>query len=220
MLLLAGAVALTGCTKRTTAPFVPGPAPPALDSPKDVLLALQWAMENRSLGTARTLFTDDYLFVFAGTDSAGNAFRDRPWTREDELLYMEHLFVGGGTEPPADRIRLQFTNTLNAFGSTLPGRDPHWHKTIRAEVFLRITRGESTLEVRGPSLFHFVRGDSAMIPEVLIDEGFGPDSTRWWIERWEDETVSPGAVPASRAPRAATMPPYTLTWGGIKAMYR
>ena len=220
VLLLGAAAGAPACSKRVTAPAAVQPPEPALDSPRNALLALKWVMENRNLATARTLFTDDYVFVFAETDSAGIAFRDTPWTREDELLYLEHLFHGGGTEPPADRIRLEVTNTLNVFGSTYPGHDPGWHKTMRAEAYLRITRGESTLEIRGPSLFYFVRGDSAAIPQDLIDEGLGPDSTRWWIERWEDETVSSGAAMAARAPRAATMPPYSISWGAIKAMYR
>lgn len=222
VLALMAAVVPMGCTKKTTAPAVIAPPTPDLDSPKNTVLALKWVMENRNLEVARTLFTDDYVFLFADVDSAGNGFRDTPWTREDELLYLEHLFVGGSsTEPPADRITLEMTNVLFEFNSTRPGHNPRWHRTIRADAYLRITRGESTLEVRGPSLFYLVRGDSAAIPQELIDEGFGPDSTRWWIERWEDETVSSGAAALSaRAPRASPQPTNHATWGAIKAMYR
>ena len=221
LLLLAAAAAVPGCTKRTTAPAVPPPQGPAPDSPKSTLLALKWALEHLDFATARSLFTDDFVFVFAETDSAGNTFRETPWGRDDEMASHLHMFVGGSaTEPPVDRITLEFTNTLIAFPSIVPGDHPDLHKTIRAEVHLRIVRGESVLEVRGPGLFYFVRGDSAAIPQDLIDEGFGPDSTRWWIERWEDETVSSGAATAARVPRAATMPAQSSTWGAVKAMYR
>lgn len=209
--------------------------PPVPIDPRSTLLLFKWCWENRSIEDYRELFTDDYIFVFAETDSAGNAFRDTPWTREDEMISQTNLFVGGSaSEPPADRITLEFTNTLNTFGSTFPGHDPNWHKTIRAEVYLRVTRGESTLEVRGPGLFFFVRGDSAAIPDEIRDR-VAADSTRWFIERWEDETVSSGAGAFSaRRVTVATgtagtaveaveplpLPPSIRTWGGLKEYFR
>jgi hypothetical protein len=58
----------------------------------------------------------------------------------------------------------------------------------------------------------------------LIAEGHVPDSTRWWIDRWEDETVSNGAVPpgaVTRQPaRSEANPLSTTSWGSIKVLYR
>ena len=41
--------------------------------------------------------------------------------------------------------------------------------------------------------------DSAAIPAELVSRGFKPDSLRWWIDRWEDETIGSGGMPAAAA---------------------
>ena len=202
----------------------PAPTP---NTPRNVLELFRWCWENRAIEEYREVFTDDYSFQFAQLDTAGNAFRDRPWTREDEMISATNLFVGGSAaEAPADRITLDFTNTLREFPDSRPGKDPKWHKEFRIEVNLRVSRGGSTLEVRGPGLFFVVRGDSAAIPEELEARGFQPDSNRWYIERWEDETVADeaGAFEVVRvidedtaAPQAPTVSTY---WGALKAGFR
>jgi hypothetical protein len=238
-LLLAGALLAGGCFN----PFNPlvsssrgvSEPPPVPIDPRSTLLLFKWCWENRAIEEYREVFTDDYIFLFSQQDSAGNAFRDRPWTREDEMASNTNLFVGGSaTEPPADRITLVFTNSLTEFPSSFPGHHPKWHREIRAEVNLRVQRGESTLEVRGPGLFFFVRGDSAALPQELIQRGFRADSTRWYIERWEDETVSSaaGAFSARRVPPSTSAsgahvqmtdplprPPSLKTWGANKAYF-
>jgi len=60
--------------------------------------------------------------------------------------------------------------------------------------------------------FFMVRGDSALIPADLAARGFRPDSTRWYIERWEDDTFQEVG--------ARAMPTSTATWGTIKVLYR
>jgi hypothetical protein len=201
----------------------PAPTP---NTPRNIVLLFRWCWENRAIDEYREVFTDDYSFQFAQLDTAGNAFRDRPWTREDEMISATNLFVGGSAaEAPADRITLDFTNTLREFPDSRPGKDPKWHKEFRVEVNLRVTRGESTLEVRGPGLFFVVRGDSAAIPEELVARGFQPDSNRWYIERWVDETVADEAGPFSaRRSRSedsaqAQAPTVSLHWGELKAGY-
>jgi hypothetical protein len=213
---------LAGCGKDSTAPAVVVPGPPAPVSPASVLLALKWAAERKDFDVMSTLYSDDFVFVFAPEDSAGSAYRDTPWTREDEMAFWQHLFTGGSTEPAADQITLDFTNPLHEFPSSILGHHPTWHREIRAEANLRIQRGDGTIEVRGPSLFFFVRGDSAMIPQDLIDGGFGPDSTRWWIQGWVDETIGSAAPAAAlRGPGPARPQPIgALTWGAVKVLYR
>jgi hypothetical protein len=195
---------------------------PTTDTPVHVLEALQWAYRHRDLEFYETLFTEDFVFVFAEQDSAGNAFRDRPWTREDEIAYARNLFVGGSSsEPPADKISLDFTNTLIALPDHRPGKDPMWHQEIMAESHLLVDRGGSAFEVRGPGLFYFVRGDSAAIPADLVARGYGPDPNRWWIERWEDQTGSGVAVGFNRRPvPLEANPSHVTTWGSVKALYR
>jgi hypothetical protein len=232
--LAATALGLAGCFN----PFFPlisssrgvSEPPPLPISPVSTLRLFGWCWENRAIEEYRELFTDDYQFVFSQLDSAGNAFRDVPWTREDEMISATNLFVGGGAEPPADRITLDFTNTLREFSSRIDGHDPKWHRQIDAEVNLRVQRGDNTLEVRGFGTFFFVRGDSAALPEELVQRGFQPDSNRWYIERWEDNTVQTGAFAARTPVSVATaasyqivaqgpLPPSLNTWGAIKAYF-
>lgn len=231
VLALIAAITVAGCFN----PFRPlvssqrgvSEPPPIPDSERNVLELFRWCWENRAIEEYRNIFTDDYTFQFSQQDSAGQAFRDRPWTREDEMISATNLFVGGNaSEPPADRITLDFTNTLRVFNDSRPGKNPKWHKEIPVEVNLRVKRGESTLEVRGPGTFFVVRGDSAAIPEELSARGVKPDSTVWYIERWEDETVADqtGAYGARPAHGAAALEPQpfnvSIRWGALKAGYR
>ncbi len=98
-----------------------------------------------------------------------------------------------------------------------------------------MTLGESVLEVRGPGLFTFVRGDSAAIPEELVQRGFTQDPNRWYIERWEDETRSSAGGSAFSARRITTttsasgavvessepipLPPTLQTWAQVKKYF-
>lgn len=173
----------------------PAPVP---NSPANAIKLLEWCYNNRDADVYREVFTDDYVFVFGLSDSAGNAYRDRPYRREDELDAATNLFVGGGDRPPASRITLAFNRTLIALGDSRPGFNPRWHKSIFTSVNLsvQISEGDaqSSLEVQGNARYYVVRGDSAKIPDELVQRGFRPDSTRWWVERWEDETLPSGAI--------------------------
>jgi len=205
--------------------------PPVPATAENTLLLFQWCWRQRAIDEYREIFTDDYEFQFSSLDSAGNAFRDRPWTREDELIAATNLFVGGSaTEPPATSIQLDFTSGLVDFPDSRPGKNSIWHREIRTEVILRVNRGDSQLEVRGPGLFFLVRGDSAAIPQELKLKGFVPNKDRWYIERWEDETIAEGAaarrapppdgVAGASAPPRSQFGPESLTWGTLKAAFR
>jgi hypothetical protein len=237
LLVVACALAASGCFN----PFDPlvsskngtSEPPPAAVTARGVLERFGWCWRNKAIAEYREVFTDDYVFQFAERDTAGNAFRDRPWIREDELASATNLFVGGGsTEPPADRITLEFTNQLKDYDDHRAGKDSVYHREIRAEVNLLIYAGGSQIEVRGPGLFYMVRGDSAAIPEELRHQGFGPDSNRWYIERWEDETLSEGgATPLATLRKLGLaagpndipptpFPPPQSTWGAVKRYWR
>lgn len=196
------AVGLAGCFN----PFQPlvsssrgvsSPAP-VPNTPANAIKLIEWCYNNRDADVYREVFTDDYVFVFGLTDTAGNAYRDRPYRREDELESATNLFVGGGGSPPASRITLTFDRTLIALGDSRPGFNPRWHKSILTNVNLsvQISDGDnqSSLEVTGKARYYVVRGDSARIPDELVQRGFRPDSTRWWVERWEDETLPSGSI--------------------------
>ncbi len=215
----------------TTGIYVPPPTP---DSPQGVIRLFAWCWNNRDATIYQQLFTDDYVFVFADADTAGNQYRDDPLDREEELNIARNLFEGGGAASPASSITLVLDATLYPLPDSRRGKDPKWHKQIPTGVNLTIKTEEGVeYSVTGNATFFVVRGDSALIPSDL---SLRPDSTRWYIERWEDYTgnaalTPPPLEPASRAgiraagaaarPTSAAEPVPTLyrTWGFLKAAY-
>ena len=246
LLLLAIAALVPGCFN----PFNPLVAknragatdpPPYPNRPDLVVRLFEWCWDHRSIIEYEEIFTDDFLFEFAATDTAGNAFRGRALTRFDEIETTRHLFVGGGASPPANSITLQLDQNLIAGPDSREGKsDTTFFQEITTSVVLRIDTDEEDFQVTGQARFFLVRGDSAVIPAELIARGFGPDPGRWYIQRWEDETVgSTGAYSALRGRREgglATLPPgpgSTLeaegsaaqiwprqaTWGFVKSVF-
>jgi len=233
--LLALSVLVAGCFN----PFDPRIAstrgfstpPPAPNSASGALRLLEWCYRNRDLPYYRQLFTDDYRFVFGATDTNGQAYRDKPWTRTDELISAGNLFQGGSaTEPPASNISLDLDRNFVEGADTRPGKNNAWHVLISTSVLLNITDSEGArTDVTGFADFYLVRGDSAFIPPDLH---FNPDPNRWYIERWEDRTAQSGSAFAARpartsptgsAGRGATSPAAVTnasgSWGGIKRYY-
>ncbi len=237
-----------GCSK----PFRPAISPPSVasaptpDSPQDAIRLFEWCWNERDIATYGRVFTDDFRFIFALGDSAGNPFRDDPVTREVELAMARHLFVGGGSGWPVISIVLVLDPTLRVSPDSRPGKNAKWHKEILTSVDLAVTTEDSTeYRILGNARFFVVRGDSALIPQEL---GLAADSTRWYIDRWDDETLQriggtahgpadPGDLRADRAlgrltastagrssrrpvaPAALVVPPLQLTWGQLKAWY-
>jgi hypothetical protein len=39
-----------------------------------------------------------------------------------------------------------------------------------------------------------------VIPADLVARGFKPDSTAWWFDRYEDETIGVGGAPSATDP--------------------
>jgi hypothetical protein len=214
-----------GCSKSTmptetqiytTAPAsVTGPVP---DSPGDAILAMAWGMNHLQSKPIADLLPEDFQFLFAATDSSGNAFTGRALTRDDALSSATHLLeTGTATQPPASRVNLVLDRTFVAFPDSRPGKMYPWHQEIRTTVTLSIDAGDQDYRILGHARFFLVRGDSASIPPELAAKGFKPDSNRWWIERWEDETVEgAGGRPAVEG----TLPTANRTWGSIMALYR
>lgn len=215
--LVAVALVLLASCRQTTRPVpIPPEPPPAANSPENAVRLLEWCWNHRNYDALVPLFTEDYVFVFALGDSAGNPYRSSPFTREDELACARAIFLGTDDHAPASDIQLDLDKTLIALYDDRPGKNPKWHKTIRTKVNLVVTldrgSGPEVNEVNGYAKFYLVRGDSAAIPADLVARGFQPDSTRWWIDRWEDETLPPGS---SRA-----QPTQNGSWGRIKVLFR
>ncbi len=215
-------VALTtlacGGKDHVTAPTpAPGAPPPAADSPTGVVRRLEWAWQHRDSVRVADVLPGEFEFVFALMDSAGNPSREPPLDRSGMLCATGQLFVGGGARPRASSISLHFDPTLNATPDSRPGKNPGWHKEILSGVDLQIVLQDgSAFEVTGFAAFFVVRGDSAAIPPDLAARGVTADSTRWFIERWNDESISSGA----RARPADPKPASPITWGDVLELYR
>src|SRR5262249_44358267 len=105
-LVLAAALFGSGCTDSSgprTIPwgiFAPKLAPPVADSPSGAARLVGWCWSRLDTTTYRSLFTDDYRFVFGDLDPNGNAYRVTPWTRTDELISFHNLAAGGSANQP------------------------------------------------------------------------------------------------------------------------
>lgn len=231
--LVALAAGLSGCFNPFDPRIVAGvgisESKPVPKTEEGVVELFRWCWINRSIGEYREVFSDDYVFTFSATDSAGNTYRDKPWIREDELISAENLFVTGkGGEEAATSITLEYGNNLNPLPDPRPGKNRKWHKYVNVDVVMVVKRQNGgDFQVQGSARFFVVRGDSAKIP---TDTGLTADSTRWYIERWEDDTAQSGALaaelararPAVDADAATTVPPAPVpaTWGALKKRFR
>lgn len=196
---------------------VPHDMGPAPSSPAKTLRALEWAFNNKALEGYRRLLAADVRFFCSAIDSAGNPWRGTPWTREDELLFATHFFVGGGSVPPATTVRMSLDRNFFVFADPSYPWDPdgRWHTNVRTTLTLLATQdGGSSIVVQGHANFFLVRGDSALIPEDLRLRGTGPDSTTWYLRRWDDETDQGGA------PTLRAQPSSSYTVCRLKSLYR
>src|SRR5580765_7058707 len=113
--LMVLSIVLVGCSDKSSKPAPTQPAPQpgfVADSPVNAVRLFEWSLEYRDLDRLSSLFTDDFLFGCAASDSSGNAFQGHGFTREDQLECMRHLLAGGGAAPPANQIHLQLDHNL------------------------------------------------------------------------------------------------------------
>jgi hypothetical protein len=223
LLVAVVALVLSGCSveHHVTGPLPWQPQPRAPDSPTNAIRLFEWGWNHRDLDTFESLLTDDFRFVFALGDSAGNPFGDVPFGREPMIGCLGRLFVGGGLASPAASISLILDPALRTAPDSRPGKNGTWHKEILTSVDLGMrTEDGAEYRILGNARFFVVRGDSALIPAELA---VGPDSTRWYIEQWNDETLrdataaAPG--PAAQRELLAPLPSQGVTWGQILALY-
>jgi hypothetical protein len=201
--------AVLGCSKSTAPKPQPVSTSPGNSTPELSVRSVVWSWNQKNVETYQTLFAQDYHFAFSTLDPAGDAYRGDLWNRDDEMLFAQHLFVGGSPiEPPATSISLSLGTNLTAEPDPRPGRDPRWHKQIATVLTLIVTDPDRQMNINGPATFYFVRGDSAHVPAGALR-----DSTRWYIDRWEDDTSeNPGGI-------AQAMPVKNFTLGQLKVLY-
>jgi len=206
MATLALLPALTGCGKDS-------PAQPVASVARDlsvtgVVRAYEFAMINKNTALLDSLFTEDYRFYFVAGESLATPL-DAIWLQQDESATNYAMLHGTPSVLPLQRISVDLDRNLIPFADTRPGFDPGFHKTIRTTMNLRAETGDgSAYEITGFLLFYLVRGDSA---RILPGHG-APDSTRWWIQRIDDETIP--------SPGFRAMPTRTLSYGWLKRLYR
>jgi len=210
------ALVAAGCSddKKMLSPSV---LPPTPDTPARAVRLVEWCWNFRGVDQYSTVFTDDYRFVFALGDSAGSAYRANPFGRSDELYTSTGVFIGNASHSAAGSLVTTLDQVFTTLPDDRPGKDPNWHKLIRTHADLlasiNVGAGPQLVEIHGYAKFYLVRGDSALIPPELVARGYLPDSTRWWIERWEDQTLPvAGALGATTAANGS--------WGSLKALYR
>jgi len=198
---------------------MPAP-PPAADSPAGVVQRLKWCWENRDPGRYSQLFTADFRYTFLPNDSSGDAFRLSPWTQLDEYLSAYHLFKSGvAGSPPASAITLAFSGDIVTQSDYRPGKIFPWHQSVALEfttLLVTLADGESFRAV-GSQGFTVVRGDSARLPQYLIDSGLG-DAHHWFIDSWW-QYGGYLLAPASRNGPAQASDAALVTWGWLKTHY-
>jgi hypothetical protein len=204
---------LAGCGVDTVRlPTAPAVLAPGDATPTEAVRLLEWSWNHKSVAAYRNLFTQDYRFAFSTLEPYG-AYAGDAWTREDEMAFATHLFVGGHPiEPPAIRISLRFDHYLLVRDDPRPGKNPDWHKLIWTSLSLVVVDSSRETLITGFGNFYLVRGDSAAVPAEIIPLGYAADSTHWYIDRWEDDTASSGGGRA--------MPTKNTTLGALKALYR
>jgi hypothetical protein len=217
-ILAAVLASLAGCSTRIVLPVAPKPdGPPAAATPAAALTRLTWSWKHRALDPCRDLFACDYEFAFEPQDSAGIRFQGRPWTRPDEIDFARHLFeTGSALAPPASYVGLDLESDAPDLPDDRPGMESRWHRRIQTPFIAVVEAPGREFRVLGFETFYFTRGDSACIPQELRDRGYAPDSTRWWIVRWEDSylvTMAAGMRPSR------TTPIRPVTIGAVKALY-
>ena len=207
---LAALALLAGCGNKVIGipPEPPPPTAPPADSPTAAVQRLVWCWNQRDTTGLQDLFTADY--VYSGADSTVSA---NPWFREQELVFSRHLFLDGtGALPPATYVTLVVDPTLKDEPDSRIGRNGKWNREVYTSMSLGVRTASGDFYATGHSRFFVVRGDSAKIPQVLKDRGVQPDSTRWWIGRWEDGTAAPLGT-------SAAAPASEMSFARVKALY-
>ncbi len=184
LILLIGACGKS--SKKSTEPEVP--VAPTPNSPQNALALLVYSWEQRSPAAYKTVFTEDYLFDFAPSDSMGAAVVDRT----EELAVANNLFVTGRPgHPVATSIYFKLDPSLIVVADDRPGHLARWHKRITSNVRVNVNSTGPDYSVLDHAVFYVTRGDSAHIPADLIAAGATPDSTRWYVDHWTDDTFCP-----------------------------
>ncbi len=197
LLSLALGCALAACSKSTKPKSTDSP-PPTPNTAANALLLLEWSWDHRDTLRYGMLPTADFAYGWtAGEDSIANPLGPLPWTRDQELHFAGHLFVGGAHlgDPPAANVEFTFISAPIPTADSRPGRDPGWHQEAVAEVGakIRLTTGTAIL-ISAPVRFFLVRGDSAELTPAMVASGMTASPDRWYLQGWNELNLDPNAA--------------------------
>ena len=215
-LVAALTVLFAGCTGRTTAPaMTPSDPAPVASSATAAVSLLGWCWRYRDIDRYPGVFADDLVGFAAAGDSVGG-IAPESWAREQELVATSRIFVGDAIHPHVSKLTSSFDVSSGELAESLPAHSNRWHRTLIVPVDIRATLDLSsgfrrTYHVAEVFRFHLVRGDSAVIPVDLAMQGVRSDSTRWYLWRWEDLTLSPPATSSD-----GSVP---TTWRALKQLF-
>ncbi len=183
---------VAGCGTSSKKPIEPEvPVAPTPNSPQNALKLLEWSWDQRDTTAYRNVFTDDFVYAFAPSDSQSIGVAIN---RTEELAIAENLFSQGGPlpgKPAATSIVFGLDNLLVATDDDRPGKSPVHHKRIATNVRLIVNTPGTDYSTSGAAVFYVTRGDSALIPADMAARGFIADPTRWYVDRWSDVTACP-----------------------------
>ncbi len=179
---------------------------------------LRQAWSRRDTSLYRTLFTSDFSFGFAPGDTTGARFGADGWGRDDEIGAARRMFaLGCGVAPAFRAADLNWTSTLVSVPDDRPGRASRWHQRVDTGFALRAYIDNVVWDVGDVVTFFLTRGDSARLEGV---PGATPDSTRWYVDRWEERESAGGSLVSLRAVSPAqTLPSGRRYWGELKVLY-
>lgn len=202
VLAFASLLASAGCGTRIIDLREP-PDPDPVPQPTTAVAAverLEWAWRHRNVDAYRDLFTADFRFECVSDTAAASLVL----YREAELEFARRLFqTGGGGNPPAISVSCDIPRPL----IEQPGEGgARWSRQVvlAFAAGVRVPNGDYRVLSYNMKI-HAVRGDVARIPQELIDAGYRADSTRWWIERWEDSITPARTTPAGRTWTVTTL---------------
>jgi len=175
--------ALAGCdSEAPNAPAALAPPAPEAVSPGQLVHAIEWAFRYQSPQVYSDLLAADFTLACTAIDTAGNAYRTEPWTREDELAFFTAL-VAPERQPPILGMSLRFSD-VSVTPDPRPGHaTSQSHRRVQAGYVLTYTEqlGHAR-SVSGEIAFYAIRGDSVALPIA----GPQPDPNLWYVGRWED----------------------------------
>ena len=192
------ACALAGCSHSTIATAPPANTSPAATSPQGAVKLFEWAMGHANVDVIAGMLPDDFVIIGAGVDSAGGPSPTDTLTVSGRSWFLGALssMIKGvpGLYEPA-QVSLRLDQNFVPLPDSRPGRDPRFHKQIRTSFDLRVLDTNVGFEASGNVLLFATRGDSVTIPPELFARGVKPDSTTWWLDRLEDETLAGPSPP-------------------------